>query len=182
MSATPGWCLRLKAQPDFRVDFGGVLPARLAGMTADEVARVEVRHGNELLALGELFDIATLDGEGYLRLTDRAKDVIKSGGEWISTLDLEEAVCSHPAVAMAAAVGVPHPKWDERPLLLVTLRPGQSADPEVLKAHVAERVAKWWTPDEVRIVDALPIGPTGKVLKRELRETLAAQTAAVSRT
>jgi len=118
-------------------------------------------------------DIATIDAEGYLRLTDRAKDVIKSGGEWISTLDLEEAVCSHPAVAMAAAVGVPHPKWDERPLLLVTLRPGQTADPETLKAHVAARVAKWWTPDEVRIVEALPIGPTGKVLKRELRDTLA---------
>jgi fatty-acyl-CoA synthase len=117
-------------------------------------------------------DIATLDAQGYLRLTDRAKDVIKSGGEWISTLDLEEAVCSHPAVAMAAAVGVPHPKWDERPLLLVTLRPGQTADPEDLKAHVAARVAKWWTPDEVRIVESLPIGPTGKVLKRELRDQL----------
>jgi fatty-acyl-CoA synthase len=122
-------------------------------------------------------DIATIDPEGYLRLTDRAKDVIKSGGEWISTLDLEEAVCSHPAVAMAAAIGVPHPKWDERPLLLVTLRPGQSADPEALKAHVAARVAKWWTPDEVRIVDALPLGPTGKVLKRELRDRLAAPSA-----
>ncbi|THD56405.1 long-chain fatty acid--CoA ligase [Phenylobacterium sp.] len=120
-------------------------------------------------------DIATLDEEGYLRLTDRAKDVIKSGGEWISTLDLEDAVCSHPAVAMAAAVGVPHPKWDERPLLLVTLRPGQTADPQELKAHVAARVAKWWTPDEVRIVDALPIGPTGKVLKRELRDRLATE-------
>ena len=118
-------------------------------------------------------DIATIDPEGYLRLTDRAKDVIKSGGEWISTLDLEDAVCSHPAVAMAAAVGVPHPKWDERPLLLVTLRAGQSADPEALKRHVAERVAKWWVPDEVRIVEELPIGPTGKVLKRELRDRLA---------
>ncbi len=117
-------------------------------------------------------DIATIDDQGYLRLTDRAKDVIKSGGEWISTLDLEDAVCSHPAVAMAAAVGVPHPKWDERPLLLVTLRPGQTADPEELKAHVGARVAKWWTPDEVRIVEALPIGPTGKVLKRELRDQL----------
>jgi fatty-acyl-CoA synthase len=126
-------------------------------------------------------DIATLDEEGYLRLTDRAKDVIKSGGEWISTLDLEDAVCSHPAVAMAAAIGVPHPKWDERPLLLVTLRPGESADPEALKAHVAERVAKWWVPDEVRIVSSLPIGPTGKVLKRELRDhvtTVTAQPAA----
>ncbi|WP_309643221.1 long-chain fatty acid--CoA ligase [Phenylobacterium sp.] len=118
-------------------------------------------------------DIATIDPEGYLRLTDRAKDVIKSGGEWISTLDLEDAVSSHPAVALAAAIGVPDPKWDERPLLLVTLRPGQTADPEVLKAHVAARVAKWWTPDEVRIVDELPIGPTGKVLKRQLRDRLA---------
>jgi len=117
-------------------------------------------------------DIATIDAQGFLRLTDRAKDVIKSGGEWISTLDLEDAVCSHPAVAMAAAVGVPHSKWDERPLLLVTLRPGQSAEPDELKAHVAARVAKWWTPDEVRIVDALPVGPTGKVLKRELRDRL----------
>ena len=125
-------------------------------------------------------DIATIDAEGYLRLTDRAKDVIKSGGEWISTLDLEDAVCSHPAVAMAAAVGVPHPKWDERPLLLVILRPGQTAEPEALKAHVAERVAKWWVPDEVRIVEALPIGPTGKVLKRELRETLASSAPATS--
>jgi acyl-CoA synthetase (AMP-forming)/AMP-acid ligase II len=117
-------------------------------------------------------DIATIDGEGYLRLTDRAKDVIKSGGEWISTLDLEEAACSHPAVAMAAAIGVPDPKWDERPLLLVTLRPGQTADPAEIKAHVGARVAKWWTPDEVRIVDSLPLGPTGKVLKRELRDQL----------
>ena len=118
-------------------------------------------------------DIATIDPEGYLRLTDRAKDVIKSGGEWISTLDLEDAVSSHPAVAMAAAIGVPHPKWDERPLLLVVLRPGHTAEAEALKAHVAERVAKWWTPDEVRIVAELPIGPTGKVLKRELRDRMA---------
>ena len=118
-------------------------------------------------------DIATIDAEGYLRLTDRAKDVIKSGGEWISTLDLEDAVCSHPAVAMAAAVGMPHPKWDERPLLLVILKAGHFAETEALKAHVAARVAKWWVPDEVRIVSELPIGPTGKVLKRELRDQLA---------
>jgi fatty-acyl-CoA synthase len=119
-------------------------------------------------------DIAAIDPEGYLRLTDRAKDVIKSGGEWISTLDLEDAVSSHPAVALAAAVGIPDPKWDERPLLLVVLRPGHVAVPEALREHVAARVAKWWVPDEVRIVEALPIGPTGKVLKRELRAGLAA--------
>lgn len=114
-------------------------------------------------------DIATIDEQGFLRLTDRAKDVIKSGGEWISSIDLEDAACSHPAVAMAAAVGVPHPKWDERPVMLVTLRPGQNAEPEELRAHIASRVAKWWSPDAVRIVEALPVGPTGKVLKRELR-------------
>jgi fatty-acyl-CoA synthase len=91
----------------------------------------------------------------------------------IATLDLEDAVSSHPAVAMAAAVGVPHPKWDERPLLLVVLRPGQDAEPAALRDHVAARVARWWVPDEVRIVDSLPIGPTGKVLKRELRAGLA---------
>jgi len=118
-------------------------------------------------------DLATLDPEGFLRLTDRAKDLIKSGGEWISSLDLEDAACSHPAVAMAAAIGMPHPKWDERPLLLVMLRPGHATEPEAVKAHVAERVAKWWVPDEVRIVESLPIGPTGKVLKRELRDALA---------
>jgi fatty-acyl-CoA synthase len=80
---------------------------------------------------------------------------------------------SRAAVAMAAAVGVPHPKWDERPLLLVVLRPGQDAEPAALRDHVAARVARWWVPDEVRIVDSLPIGPTGKVLKRELRAGLA---------
>lgn len=114
-------------------------------------------------------DLATIDPEGYLHLTDRAKDVIKSGGEWISTLAIEDAACSHPAIAMAAAIGVPHPKWDERPLLLVTLKHGQEADPQAVKAHIGARIAKWWVPDEVRIVDSLPIGPTGKVLKRALR-------------
>ena len=127
-------------------------------------------------------DIATIDAEGYLRLTDRAKDVIKSGGEWISTIELEDAACSHPAVAMAAAFGVPHPKWDERPVLLVTLRPGQDVEPEELKSHVASRVAKWWSPDEVRIVGSLPIGPTGKVLKRQLREQFMMQGDAVGAT
>lgn len=117
-------------------------------------------------------DIATLDADGFLRLTDRAKDVIKSGGEWISTVDLENAACSHPSVAMAAAVGAPHPKWDERPVLFVTLRPGKQVDPEELRTHVGGQVARWWTPDEVRIVDSLPISPTGKMLKRELREGL----------
>jgi len=117
-------------------------------------------------------DIATIDAEGYLQLTDRAKDVIKSGGEWISSIDLEEAASSHPAVAMAAAVGVPHEKWDERPVLIVTLRAGQSLSPDDLLAHIAARVAKWWVPDRVHVVSAMPVGPTGKILKRELRQWL----------
>ena len=115
-------------------------------------------------------DIAALDADGFLRLADRSKDVIKSGGEWISSLDLENAACSHPAVALAAAVGAPHPRWDERPVMFITLRPGLAVSPEDLKAHIAARVAKWWTPERIDIVDALPIGPTGKVLKRMLRE------------
>ena len=118
-------------------------------------------------------DVCKIETDGSVVITDRSKDVIKSGGEWISSIDLENAAMGCPGVAEAAVIGVHHPKWDERPLLLVTLRPGQTADPEDLKAHVAARVAKWWTPDEVRIVDALPIGPTGKVLKRELRDQLA---------
>jgi fatty-acyl-CoA synthase len=118
-------------------------------------------------------DIGTIDEKGFLRLTDRAKDVIKSGGEWISSLDLENAVSSHPSVALAAAIGMPDPKWDERPLLLVVLRETLVATPDELRDYVAERVAKWWIPDEVRIVDTLPIGPTGKVIKRDLRQMLA---------
>lgn len=125
----------------------------------------------------ETGDIGAIDPDGFLRLTDRAKDVIKSGGEWISTLDLENAACAHPAVAMAAAIGMPHPKWDERPLLLVTLRSGARAEPEEIRAFVAGRVARWWAPDEVRIVAELPIGPTGKVLKRLLRDQLAERAA-----
>ena len=109
-------------------------------------------------------DIATIDPEGYLRLTDRAKDVIKSGGEWISTLDLEDAVSSHPAVAMAAAIGVPHPKWDERPLLLVVLRPGQSADPEVLKAMNEMRHPREVPPELQQSFDALRSMPRRKAV------------------
>jgi fatty-acyl-CoA synthase len=117
-------------------------------------------------------DVAILHPDGTMQITDRVKDVIKSGGEWISSVELENIAVGCPGIAEAGAIGIAHPKWDERPLLLVVLRPGHSADPEVLKVHVSERVARWWTPDEVRIVDALPIGPTGKVLKRELREQI----------
>ncbi|KUI27354.1 long-chain fatty acid--CoA ligase [Mycobacterium sp. IS-1496] len=115
-------------------------------------------------------DVATIDPDGYVHLVDRAKDVIKSGGEWISSIDLENAAMAHPTVGEAAVIGIPHPKWDERPLLLVVPRPGQRVDREELLADLAGKVAKWWLPDDVVVVDELPHTATGKLLKTALRE------------
>jgi fatty-acyl-CoA synthase len=118
-------------------------------------------------------DIATIDGDGYMQITDRSKDVIKSGGEWVSSIDLENAAMAHPAVAQAAAIGVPHTKWQERPLLIVVRAPGKELTTAELLGFLEARVVKWWLPDAVEFVDALPLGPTGKVLKRELRAKFA---------
>jgi fatty-acyl-CoA synthase len=115
-------------------------------------------------------DIATIDAHGVMQIRDRAKDVIKTGGEWISSIDLENAAVGHPAVAMAAVIGVKHPKWDERPLLFIVRKPGKTVEREEILAFLAERVAKWWVPDEVVFLDALPVGGTGKVQKVELRK------------
>ena len=115
-------------------------------------------------------DIATIDAEGVMQIRDRTKDVIKTGGEWISSIDLESAAVAHPAVAMAAVIGVKHPKWDERPLLFVVRKPGQTLSKEEILAFLAERVAKWWVPDDVVFLDALPVGGTGKVQKSDLRK------------
>jgi 3-(methylthio)propionyl---CoA ligase len=115
-------------------------------------------------------DIATIDAEGTMQIRDRTKDVIKTGGEWISSIDLESAAVAHPAVAMAAVIGVKHPKWDERPLLFIVRKPGQSVEKEEILAFLGERVAKWWVPDDVVFLDALPVGGTGKVQKGDLRK------------
>jgi fatty-acyl-CoA synthase len=115
-------------------------------------------------------DVAVIHPDGYLQITDRAKDVIKSGGEWISSVDLENCACGHPDVLMAAAIGVRHPKWDERPILVVVPRPGCTPQRESVLAHIAEHFAKWQLPDEVLVVDALPLTGTGKINKRELRD------------
>ena len=115
-------------------------------------------------------DVATIDADGYIRITDRSKDVIKSGGEWISSIDLENAAMAHPAVSEAAVIGVSHPKWDERPLLVVVKKPGQDVSREELLKFYEGRVAKWWIPDDVVFVDALPHTATGKLLKIKLRE------------
>lgn len=115
-------------------------------------------------------DVATIDPDGYLQLVDRTKDVIKSGGEWVSSIDLENAAMGHPAIAEAAVIGVPHPKWQERPLLVAVLRKGHSATREDILEFLAERVVRWWLPDDVVFVDELPHTATGKVLKITLRE------------
>lgn len=115
-------------------------------------------------------DIATIDAFGVMQIRDRAKDVIKTGGEWISSIDLESAAVGHPAVAMAAVIGVKHPKWDERPLMFIVRKPGQSVERDEILAFLAERVAKWWVPDDVIFLESLPVGGTGKVQKTELRK------------
>ncbi|MEM9783633.1 MAG: long-chain fatty acid--CoA ligase [Pseudomonadota bacterium] len=120
-------------------------------------------------------DAATIDQHGYVRITDRFKDVIKSGGEWISSIELENAAVSHPGVAEAAAVAVPHPKWDERPVLLVVPSKGPPPPAEEIIAHIAPRFARWQLPDEVIMVQTLPHTATGKLSKRTIRDDLVAQ-------
>ncbi len=115
-------------------------------------------------------DVAVLHPDGTMQITDRAKDVIKSGGEWISSVELENAAVGCPGVAEAAAIGVYHPKWDERPLLVVVKTPGSDVTPEKILGHLAAHVAKWWLPDEVVFLNELPHTATGKLLKTALRE------------
>jgi fatty-acyl-CoA synthase len=115
-------------------------------------------------------DVATIDADGYMQITDRSKDVIKSGGEWISSIDLENAAIGHPAVAEAAVIGVAHPKWQERPLLVVVRKAGQDVAREDLLTFLEGKVAKWWLPDDVAFVSELPHTATGKLQKMKLRE------------
>ncbi|MBQ0919909.1 fatty-acid--CoA ligase [Hydrogenophaga aromaticivorans] len=115
-------------------------------------------------------DVATIDADGFMNITDRAKDVIKSGGEWIGSIDIENIAMAHPAVLMAACIAARHPKWDERPLLVVVKKPGAELARDALLGFFEGKIAKWWTPDDVVFVDAIPLGATGKMLKHRLRE------------
>jgi len=117
-------------------------------------------------------DVATIDADGFMQITDRSKDVIKSGGEWISSIDLENIAVAHPAIAEAAVIGVPHPKWDERPLVVAVKRPGAAVTREELLEFYEGKVAKWWIPDDVTFVEQLPHTATGKLLKTQLRQEL----------
>ena len=129
--------------------------------------------GGRILDDGGWFDtgdVSTLDQLGFMQITDRAKDVIKSGGEWISSIDLENAAVGHPSVAEAAVIGVPHPKWDERPLLIIVRKPGTEVTKEAMLAYLKDKVAKWWMPDDVAFVDEIPHTATGKIQKLTLRQ------------
>jgi fatty-acyl-CoA synthase len=117
-------------------------------------------------------DVATIDADGFMQITDRSKDVIKSGGEWISSIDIENIAMAHPAVAMAACIGIRHPKWDERPIVCVVRKPGAEVTREELLKFYEGKTAKWQIPDDAVFVDAIPLGATGKMLKTKLREQL----------
>ena len=118
-------------------------------------------------------DVATIDPEGFMNITDRSKDVIKSGGEWISSIDLENLAVAHPGIAEAAVIGVPHPKWSERPLLIAVLKPGYEVTGPELLAFLDGKIAPWWRPDAVEFVASLPHTATGKLLKTQLRKDFA---------
>ena len=115
-------------------------------------------------------DVATIDPNGYMQITDRAKDVIKSGGEWISSIDIENLAVGHPQVAEAAVIGVAHPKWDERPLLVVVAKEGAEPDPKTILSYLDGKIAKWWMPDDVQFVREIPHTATGKINKLKLRQ------------
>jgi fatty-acyl-CoA synthase len=142
-------------------------PTITRGYFADEAATCGAFSEDGWLRTG---DVATLDPDGGLQIVDRMKDMIKSGGEWISSIDLENAAVGHPGVIEAAVIGVRHPTWTERPLLLVVPRPGAQVSREDILLYLAERVAKWWLPDDVVILDQLPHTATGKLWKTDLRE------------
>ena len=137
----------------------------------DEISDLLVKDGRGALWF-RTGDVATIDADGYMQITDRSKDVIKSGGEWISSIDIENIAMAHPAVAMAACVGMPHPKWDERPIVAIVKKPEADLTREELLTFYEGKIAKWQIPDDVVFLDAIPLGATGKMLKVKLREML----------
>jgi len=116
-------------------------------------------------------DVATIDEDGFMQITDRSKDVIKSGGEWISSIEIENIAVGHPRVELAAVIGAAHPKWDERPVLIIELKPGASATGDEILNYLTGKIAKWWMPDDVVFIDKIPLGATGKINKLSLRQT-----------
>ena len=134
------------------------------------------RHDQDCVDNDQWFDtgdMAAIHPDGSIQITDRVKDVIKSGGEWISSIELENEAIGCPGVAEAAAIGIAHPKWDERPLLVVVRDPGSAVSGDDIRAYLSSRVARWWLPDGVEFVDELPHTATGKLSKKTLRDQFA---------
>jgi len=156
-----------KAYGDLLVRGPWIIASYFKGEGGDPLRYDE--HGRGWFPTG---DVATIDADGFMQITDRSKDVIKSGGEWISSIDVENIAMAHPAVAMAACVGMRHPKWDERPIVVVVKKPGAELSREQLLAFYEGKIAKWQIPDDVVFVDAIPLGATGKMQKMTLREQL----------
>jgi fatty-acyl-CoA synthase len=159
-----------------RLEHDGVTVGRLAIRGNITAAAYYAGEGGNILDEEGYFDtgdVATIDAYGYMQITDRSKDVVKSGGEWISSIEIENIASAHGKAALACVIGVPHPKWGERPLLLVKLRAGEQATAQEFLDHLEGKIARWWMPDEVRIVDDIPLGATGKIDKKAVRQVLA---------
>ena len=159
-----------RTQPHDGKSMGELLvrgPWIVSGYFADEAASAAAVEPDGWFHTG---DMATIDADGYMQITDRRKDVIKSGGEWISSIDLENAAIAHEDVAEAAVIAVSDPRWGERPLLIVAPRPGRRPDREALIEFLARQFPKWMLPDEVICIEELPHTATGKIMKTRLRE------------
>ncbi len=164
--------MKITDDSDKKLPWDGKTFGRLK-VRGPSVARRYFKDDSEILDDEGFFDtgdVATMDQHGYMQITDRSKDVIKSGGEWISSIDLENLAVGHPKVAEAAVIGVQHPKWDERPLLVVVLKKDQKADKAEILDFMQGKIAKWWMPDDVAFVEDIPHTATGKILKTELRQ------------
>lgn len=171
--------LKLVDDGGARLPHDGATPGRLLIRGPTITSGYFGGEGGEVLDAEGYFDtgdVATIDARGYMTITDRAKDVVKSGGEWISSIEIENHATAHPAVHIAAVIGVAHPKWDERPILLCQLNPGATADGDELRAFLGGRIARWWMPDDVLFVDEIPLGATGKIDKKLIRQRLAGYT------
>jgi fatty-acyl-CoA synthase len=170
----PPFMVEMKIEDDAgrRMPWDGRSSGRLM-VRGPSVARAYYKGDGSILDGEGYFDtgdVATIDQYGYMQITDRSKDVIKSGGEWISSIDLENLAVGHPKVAEAAVIGVRHPKWDERPLLIVVTKPGESVCKEDILGYMQGRIATWWMPDDVVFVDEIPHTATGKIQKTALRD------------
>jgi fatty-acyl-CoA synthase len=168
--------LKLTDDDNRRLPQDGTTFGRLKVRGAAVVGSYFKGEGGDILDEEGFFDtgdVATIDPLGYMQITDRAKDVIKSGGEWISTIEIENLAAGHPKALLAAVIGVAHPKWDERPLLLVKLKEGESATREEFLQYLDGKIARWWTPDDVVFVDDIPLGATGKIDKKLIRQRFA---------